>query len=184
MTNNPINQPALYMGIDGGGSKCKACIVDVNNKVLGTGIAGPANAFIDQQQSIHSIINSAKLALVDANLAESDITRLTAGIGLAGVNLPSIYEEMSKWKHPFAKMFLTTDLHIACLGAHQGKDGAIIISGTGSCGYSFVDGKQVIIGGHGFPHGDKGSGAWLGLKGVKTVLLSLEGMAIKSTKIC
>ncbi|NRA85669.1 MAG: ATPase, partial [Gammaproteobacteria bacterium] len=64
--------------------------------------------------------------------------------------------------------------------AHQGNDGAIMITGTGSCGYSYVNGKETMVGGHGFPHGDKGSGAWLGLQAVKKVLLSLDGLAVKS----
>jgi glucosamine kinase len=83
---------------------------------------------------------------------------------------------MSSWQHPFKKMYLTTDLHIACLGAHSGVDGAVLIAGTGSCGYSFVNGKATIIGGHGFPFGDKGSGAWIGLEAVKAVLLASDNL--------
>jgi len=71
-------------------------------------------------------------------------------------------------------MYLATDLLIACLGAHNGGDGAVIISGTGSCGFSCINEKHNIVGAHGFPHGDKGSGAWFGLQGVKQVLLSLD----------
>ena len=62
------------------------------------------------------------------------------------------------------------------LGAHDGSDGAVMISGTGSCGFTCVDEHQTIVGAHGFPHGDKGSGAWFGLQGVKQVLLSLDGL--------
>jgi len=73
-------------------------------------------------------------------------------------------------------MFLTTDLHTACIGAHKGEDGAVIITGTGSCGFSVVNGKSTILGGHGFSQGDKGSGSWMGLEAVKACLLDLDGL--------
>jgi glucosamine kinase len=165
----------FYLGIDGGGSKCKAVIVDVSGKVLGTGISGPANPLHGYEQAINSIVDSAKQALLDAALPIQKISQLVAGVGLAGVNLPSLFNMMAQWQHPFANMYLTTDLHIACLGAHNGNDGAIVIAGTGSCGYSRIKGSTNIVGAHGFPQGDKGSGAWLGLQAVKRVLLSLDG---------
>jgi len=175
-----VKQQALFIGIDGGGSKCKATIVDANNKILGTGISGPANPLHGYQQAIYSIEQSALLALADANLAEETIKQLIAGVGLAGVNLPSQMQQMQQWVHPFKKMFLTTDLSIACLGAHDGQDGAILITGTGSCGYSHVNNQEFFIGGHGFPHGDQGSGAWTGLQVVSTVLRSLDGLEVES----
>ena len=179
MSDN-TKQP-LFLGIDGGGSKCKAIIVDPNavspgNKILGTGISGPGNPLHGYEQAINSIVESAVLALKDAGLDNVQLNELIAGIGLAGVNLPILFKKMSAWQHPFKKMFLATDLMIACLGAHQGKDGAVMITGTGSCGFSYINGCEFMIGGHGFPHGDKGSGAWFGLQAAKQVLLSTDGL--------
>lgn len=180
MALNTVNKQTLYLGIDGGGSKCKATITDVDNNVLGSAIAGPANPLHGYEQAINSIAESAKLALNDAGLAPELLSELIAGVGLAGVNLPSLMEQMLQWEHPFKHMFLTTDLSIACLGAHNGGDGAIMITGTGSCGYSYVKQQEFFIGGHGFPHGDKGSGAWTGLQAVTHVLRSLDGLEIDS----
>ncbi|QOL25529.1 ATPase [Thalassotalea sp. LPB0316] len=172
----PTNNKTYFLGIDGGGSKCKAIIVSEDNKVLGTGVSGPANPIHGFEQATHSITESALLALDDAKLDDVKLCDLVAGVGLAGVNLPVLFEQMSAWQHPFRAMFLTTDLLIACLGAHQGQDGAVMISGTGSCGFSYVDETPFIVGAHGFPHGDKGSGAWIGLQATKNVLLSLDGL--------
>jgi len=166
----------LYIGIDGGGSKCKAVVMSHDNEILGSGISGPGNPLHGFKQATDSIIESALLALKDANLSHIGLADIPAGIGLAGVNLPIVYEQMSVWKHPFKNMHLATDLLIACLGAHQSEQGAIIITGTGSCGFSMVEGEKFIIGGHGFPQGDKGSGAWFGLQAVQQVLLSLDGI--------
>jgi len=176
MSTSKENNKKLFLGIDGGGSKCKAIVMNEKNEVLGTGVSGPANPLHGFEQAINSITESAKLALIDAGLKHIKLNELNAGVGLAGVNLPILFEKMKAWQHPFKQMFLATDLLIACLGAHQGGDGAVIISGTGSCGFSYDDGGEFMVGGHGFPHGDKGSGAWFGLQGVKQVLLSLDGI--------
>ncbi|WP_019026345.1 N-acetylglucosamine kinase [Colwellia piezophila] len=166
----------LFLGIDGGGSKCKAIIMNKDNEILGTGISGPGNPLHGFEQATNSITESAKLALTDAGLAHIELNELIAGVGLAGVNLPVLFEQMNAWSHPFKTMHLATDLLIACLGAHNGGDGAVIISGTGSCGFVCVNEEHTIVGAHGFPHGDKGSGAWFGLQGVKQVLLSFDGV--------
>lgn len=176
MLNSDDRNQALYLGIDGGGSKCKAILVDSKNTILGTGIAGPGNPLHGFEQATTNIAECARLALIDAGFGNQPLSTVDAGVGLAGVNLPGLFEQMDKWKHPFKSMHLATDLLIACLGAHDGEDGAVMITGTGSCGFVHIDGTSKIIGAHGFPHGDKGSGAWIGLQGVKHVLLSLDNL--------
>lgn len=180
MFTSSDNNNAFFLGIDGGGSKCKAIIVNANNDILGTGISGPGNPLHGFEQATNSIKESAKLALKDAELEHITLNELNVGVGLAGVNLPKLFDQMQAWQHPFKQMYLTTDLLIACLGAHQGEEGAVIISGTGSCGFSYVDGHEFMIGAHGFPHGDKGSGAWFGLQAIKQVLMSLDGIVVPS----
>ena len=165
----------LFLGIDGGGSKCKAVLVDQSNQVLGEGIAGPANPLHGLEQAINSIIESSQLAIKAAGFAEDTIKDVVAGIGLAGVNIPKYYALVNQQPLPFCQKYLTTDLHIACLGAHQG-DGAVIITGTGSCGYTFVNGKELVVGAHGFPQGDKASGAWTGYQAVERALKSMDGI--------
>ena len=171
----------FFLGIDGGGSKCKAILVDADNNILGTGISGPANPLHGYEQAVNSIIESATLAIKDAGLVGLELNDIIAGVGLAGVNLPVLFEQMSNWQHPFKQMFLATDLLIACLGAHNGQDGAVMITGTGSCGFSYVNGHPYTLGGHGFPHGDKGSGAWFGFQAANYVLMSLDGLKADST---
>ncbi|RHW77537.1 N-acetylglucosamine kinase [Colwellia sp. RSH04] len=180
MLTSSDNKSELFLGIDGGGSKCKAIVMNKDNEILGTGISGPGNPLHGFEQATHSITESAILALADAGMSDMPLSDLVAGVGLAGVNLPVLFDKMTAWEHPFKQMFLATDLLIACLGAHQGNDGAVMISGTGSCGFSCIDDEQFIIGAHGFPHGDKGSGAWFGLQAAKQVLLSLDGVVAPS----
>ena len=166
----------FYLGIDGGGSKCQATIADTEGVVLGQAVAGPANPLHGLEQTLESIKQAASQALVNSGRHGLVLRQLVAGVGLAGVNLPSLFQAISAWPHPFAALYLTTDLHIACLGAHQRDDGAVIVAGTGSCGYVGVPGRECVLGGHGFPLGDKGSGAWMGLEAAKAVLLASDGL--------
>lgn len=175
-TQIDTDQAPIFVGIDGGGSKCRAIIYQ-QGEILGTGVAGPANPFHGFEQAIESVVSSTQLALKDARLPLDTIGELIAGAGLAGVNLPHLFDKVSRWQHPFKKMYLTTDLHIACLGSHQGQQGAVIITGTGSCGFSDCKDQPLVLGAHGFPHGDKGSGAWLGFNAVEHVLLAMDGLA-------
>ena len=167
----------LFIGVDGGGSKCRATIYTADGTVLGTGVAGRANPLHGLAQAFASIEASTRQALLDAGMKETDSHLLVAGLGLAGVNVPRLYQDVISWQHPFAAMFVTTDLHTACIGAHRGADGAVIITGTGSCGYAHVGDDSLSSGGHGIALGDKGSGAWLGLKAAEHVLLALDGFA-------
>lgn len=166
-----------FLGIDGGGTKCKALLMSDAGECLGIGVSGPANPLIGIEQTIQSITTATSLALTDAKLESSAVEKICACIGLAGVNLPNFHQSIRMWEHPFKYMTVTTDLHIACLAAHAGGNGAVIITGTGSCGYANVDGRQLIVGAHGFPYGDKASGAWFGLEAFRYCLLSLDNIA-------
>lgn len=176
MMAKQVDQDQLYIGIDGGGTKCRATIYSQQHGVLGTGLGGAANPLHGLERTLESIMVSTQMALQNAGLKVEQVHELNAGLGLAGVNLPALYEKILQWQHPFKHMFLTTDLHTACIGAHEGSDGAVIITGTGSCGFALVNGQTVNYGGHGFAQGDMGSGAWMGLEAVKAVLLDLDGL--------
>ncbi|GAB3274574.1 BadF/BadG/BcrA/BcrD ATPase family protein [Parahaliea aestuarii] len=171
----------LYLGIDGGGSKCRALLADAEGRTMASVTAGPANPFQDRAQALASIEAASLGALQQAGLGAADLARVVAGVGLAGVNIPSVFAAVNAWAHPFAELHLTTDIHIACLGAHRGEDGAVIVAGTGSVGYVCVNGRSHNYGAHGFPFGDKASGAWLGLEAIKAALLHLDQLGPATT---
>ncbi|GAC16596.1 BadF/BadG/BcrA/BcrD ATPase family protein [Aliiglaciecola lipolytica] len=165
-----------FLGIDGGGSKCKARLEDAQGNLLAESIAGPANPVRDRQLALSSIQQASQEAIELAGLPASTLAQTYAGIGLAGLNLPYYKNTMQEWQHPFAGLALSTDLHIACLGAHNSDSGAIVIVGTGSSAIVCKDAEQFEYGGHGFLLGDKGSGAWFGLQTVRWALESFDGI--------
>lgn len=164
----------LYLGIDGGGSRCRAVIGDSRGRIIGRGLGGPANPYHGVELAWSSVRDATYQALHAAGLPVRAMHSLRACFGLAGVNLPSVHAQTRSWRGQFAQLLVVGDLPIACLAAHGG-DGAVIVVGTGSCGYANIDGEETLMGGHGFPAGDQASGAWLGLKAVEHTLLALDG---------
>lgn len=166
----------LFIGIDGGGTKCKARLETANGYLLAEAVAGPANPATDFDQTLESVKDACLMVLQQAGYSESALARCAVVMGLAGVNVPRVQHQMQNWQHPFAHLLITTDLHIACLGAHAGRDGAILITGTGTAAFSSVAEQQSLFSAQGFPLGDKGSGAWLGWQAVSATLDSLDGL--------
>ncbi|GAB3020714.1 glucosamine kinase nucleotide-binding domain-containing protein [Bowmanella dokdonensis] len=168
---NQMMTDRLFLGIDGGGSHCRASLFDGQGRCLGQGRGGPANPVYGLQQTHDSILQATRQALQQACLGDDCLGHLEAGAGLAGLHLPAMKRKMQQWQHPFASLHLTTDLHAAALGAHAGLDGGLIILGTGFSALAMVEGQLTQIGGYGFPINANGSGSWLGLEAVKAALL-------------
>jgi glucosamine kinase len=101
-------------------------------------------------------------------------------LGLAGCEVPAAVTEFLARPHIFSTIHLTSDAHAACVGAHLGKDGAIIVVGTGVIGYEIQQEKTMRIGGWGFPHDDEGGGAWLGMQAARLTFQWLDHRVEKS----
>ena len=166
----------VVVGVDGGGTKCRACVFTPEMQPIGYGVSGPANIARYSANAFESIQHSVKLALFDARIdwPQSSL-KVDVYAGLAGYNVPSAKAELSAWQHPFSSLTATTDLSAALYGAHDGEDGSILLIGTGSCAASLCDGNVHQLGGHGFQLGDKGSGAWIGQQALTCVMLNVDG---------
>ena len=68
------------------------------------------------------------------------------------------------------------DATTACIGAHAGADGGLVIAGTGSAAIARVAGAETIVGGRGFALGDGGSGAHIGLDALRAATLAFDGL--------
>ncbi|SIQ29035.1 MULTISPECIES: BadF/BadG/BcrA/BcrD ATPase family protein [unclassified Bosea (in: a-proteobacteria)] len=165
----------LYLGVDGGGTGCRCRLETAEGEVLGSGIAGPASLRLGQEISLAAVLQATRGALAEAGLSETDLNRIHAGICLAGIGRKGAREGLAAWQSPFAQAIFESDGLGACLGAHAGEDGGIVIVGTGSIGLARIAGAELRIGGYGFPIGDEGSGADLGLAAIRVALRAHDG---------
>lgn len=151
----------LYLGVDGGGTGCRAAVADAGGCVLGTGAAGPANIASDPEGAAGNILAAAWGALSAAGRPEEDFASLRAGMGLAGANASGTVKRL-RAALPFASARIETDAVAAVKGALGDEDGIVAAVGTGSVFAAQRAGRVRQIGGWGLVLGDEGSGAWIG----------------------
>ena len=168
------------VGIDGGGTSCRARICDEAGNVLGEAKTGSANVMLGAEVAMKSIVDAITEATQLAGLTPDDFQNMHVGLGLAGAIKKSAWQAFMGLPHPFASMTLNTDAYTGWLGAHGGKDGAILIAGTGSCGILIKDNVEHVVGGLGFPISDHGSGAITGLRLIEHALLARDGIKERS----
>lgn len=165
-----------YAGIDGGGTSCRARIRDAAGNLIGEAKTGSANILLGVESAMQSILAAITQAAQQGGLDEQCFPALHVGLALAGAEQKSAWQAFMRLPHPFASVTLNTDAYGACLGAHNGDDGAIMIAGTGSCGILLQNGHQHVVGGREFPISDQGSGAVMGLRLIQQVLLIEDGI--------
>ena len=169
---------SLFVGVDGGGTGCRTRIEDAEGRVLGTGIAGPAALRIGVSRALAEVEKACSAALNEAGLEADGLNSLHAAVGLAGVGRKGALKELTLQPHHFRSVVYTDDATIACIGAHGGRDGGIVIVGTGSVGFALIGGREVRVGGYGFPISDEGSGADLGLSAIRLALRAYDERTI------
>ncbi len=162
-----------FLGIDGGGSHCRARIRDDKGALLGEAQGGASNIYQDFDGALNTILATAQTAADNAGV---ETAALHAGLGLAGIVTSVGAEKISAARLPFASVTADNDAYAALVGAFSGGDGGIVIAGTGSIGFALVNGTRHMVGGWGFQLGDHGSGAWVGHHAVRRVALAIDGL--------
>src|ERR1700737_5376988 len=165
----------LLLGIDGGGSRCRARLCSLSGVKMGEGTGGPCNIRLGLDQSFASVLQATTRCISEAGLSPRDFRRIVACLALAGASEPGTLEAARRHSHPYRIAVFVTDAQAACVGAHGGRDGGIIVIGTGSIGWAELNGQQYQVGGWGWPISDEGSGAWLGCEALRRTLWAYDG---------
>jgi glucosamine kinase len=168
----------LFIGVDGGGTGCRARIEDAEGCMLGTGIAGPAALRIGFDRALAEVERACFAAIDEAGLDRKALNSAHAAVGLSGLGRRGVLEQLMQKPHPFRSVVYAHDATIACIGAHGDRDGGIVIVGTGSIGFALVGGHDIRVGGYGFPISDEGSGADLGLQAIRLALRAYDERAV------
>jgi glucosamine kinase len=160
----------FYIGVDGGGTSCRARIEHAKGRLLGQGAGGPAATRFGADRSVQAVRAVSEAAAMDAGLPPTVLAQARAGVGFAGIDRKGAREVLLSFALPFLRVVYASDAKVACLGAHSGHDGAIVVLGTGalaSLGYRF-------------PISDEGSGAELGLQASRLTIRAHDGRATTS----
>ncbi|MER8748421.1 N-acetylglucosamine kinase [Mesorhizobium sp. M1050] len=165
----------FVLGIDGGGTSCRAALATADGAIIGRAKSGAANIRTDLTGARSNIVEAARQAFIDAGQDPDLIPQTPAILGLAGANVGT-YRQQLEAILPFSISRVETDAEIALEGAVGSGDGAMAILGTGTAYMARKNGKSRAIGGWGFQVGDQGSGARIGRDLLEQTLLAYDGV--------
>ncbi|MFA1624598.1 BadF/BadG/BcrA/BcrD ATPase family protein [Rhizobium mongolense] len=166
----------IYLvGIDGGGTSCRAAVAGPDGRILARGQSGPANILSDPDTALENIAGATRVAFNEAGLDPDGIASARAVLGVAGHNVGKAVHHV-KQRLPFAEADIESDGLIALQGALGDKDGIVAILGTGTIYISRHRERVTYTGGWGFTVGDLGSGARIGHALLQESLLAYDGI--------
>ena len=170
----------IYLGIDGGGTKTEAVIVDENGRLLGTGYGGSSNfGTIGVEMARQHVQTAVSQAQAAANLPSQPFA--AAFLGIAGTVSQADRDTVLQMVRPLnlapaGRVGVDHDGRIALAGGLGGKPGIVQIIGTGtSCFGLNADGQRWMAGGWGHRIADEGGGYWLGIEAMKAATAAFDG---------
>jgi len=162
---------AIFLGIDGGGSKT-SCLIGNETELLGTGSGGPSNVVrVGEARTRESLQAAIKQACASANLPPKEIQRTCVGVaGAARQEISTVLRRLLS-EMVAGEIEVVGDTVITLQAAFSDGPGAIVIAGTGSVAYGRAhDGKIIRVGGWGFNISDEGSAHWIGRSAITAAL--------------
>lgn len=167
-----------FVGLDGGGTKTIAYLGDRKGTLVHQVKGGPTN--------YHSVgIEGARKSLEEifATLKDQAGVSLEMIQGLclggAGIDCDQDVETITKLFRQMGygnALKVVNDGVTTLVGANGGKEGAIIISGTGSIAYGMdAQGNSFRVGGWGHLIDDGGSGYWIGRACLSRIMEGYDG---------
>ena len=165
-----------FAGMDGGGTKCDVWVEFERETPPVHITGGPLN------------ICSNPIAEVEKNLASlfDQVERQCGALchclglcmGIAGFSNPlaePFFRRQAESRAQNAAVLITSDAHVALVGALRAEEGIILVSGTGSVCYGAKAGRTHKAGGFGHLLDDEGSGYAIGRDILAAVLKVWDG---------
>ncbi|MDW8352450.1 MAG: BadF/BadG/BcrA/BcrD ATPase family protein [Anaerolineae bacterium] len=173
----------LVIGVDGGQTSTQCALVTCDGRVLAYGRGGGLlhlAAAGGRDRLAAALREAFALVWAGAGLQPQPIAAI--GLGLTGVEADS--PEAAQARQIVTELVearaieVCSDAYTAFVGAHGGRPGIIVISGTGShiLGMNAA-GELAGAGGWGWLLGDEGSAMWIGQRGLMAALHASDGTA-------
>jgi len=161
------------LGIDGGGTKTEVAVATDTGEIISKAYSGPSNwTTTPRKVAIENIIEGIESALRQIpNIKISLISAGVAGVAKKEWELRDFLFSLNIAND----VIVTTDAHIALVGALLDTEGIIVIAGTGSIGYGRRNNTEKRTGGWGYLLGDEGSAYDVGRRGIIAGLKAYDG---------
>ncbi len=160
-----------HLCLDIGGTGTRGALFAPDGQEVGRAQAGPGAISLGVETT-----EAAVRQVWDALGRERDAEQTAVAIGLAGIGLRDRVAALVARLDGFARVTIVGDGYGALLSATRGRPGALIAVGTGVAAMRLMpDGRLRTLSGWGFPAGDLGSGAWIGLQAVSALTRHIDG---------
>ena len=171
-------QSGLFLGVDGGGTKTSAVLADRDGTILSQATTAASNPLrVGVETSVREIAEAVDAACDTIGKSRSDI--VAAFVGLAGVRREDLrfrMRESLQEELGVESLEVATDAEIALYGATDGREGIVIIAGTGSICCGRNDGGEFArAGGWGPLAGDEGGGAGIARRALQQIAKASDG---------
>lgn len=169
---------SYFLGIDGGGTKTEAVLLDGDGREVARAVSGPSNYYtVGQAVAEASLREAIHRVLADTGLAATDVTAI--GLGMAGVDRPGdrdVIQDMLSRIARFRRVLIANDAETALVGGVGRRHGLVLIAGTGAIAYGVnARGEARRADGWGYVVGDEGSAFWIGQEGLRAVARAHDG---------
>ncbi len=166
----------FFLGVDAGATRCRARLRDATGRALAETEGPAANIYVDFDSALAAMRGLLARTQALAGLPGDRQDNIALGLGIAGLSGESDARRVAAALPGWARVHPANDAVAACVGAHAGADGGLIIVGTGTAGIARVAGRETIVGGRGFLLGDDGAGARAGADAVRAALRAHDGL--------
>jgi N-acetylglucosamine kinase-like BadF-type ATPase len=172
------NQEAVFLGIDGGGTKTALCIVDRRGARLATAQAPSIYYFGTGISLVKGVLDAAVPAVcAQAGIAPVDIDYAFVGFpgyGEASADTPQL-DAIPADVLGHDRYACGNDMVCGWAGSLAARDGINVVSGTGSVAYGQRAGRDARAGGWSELFGDEGSAYWIGSRGLAAFAQMSDG---------
>jgi N-acetylglucosamine kinase-like BadF-type ATPase len=161
----------LSLGIDGGASSAKWCLINQDSRVIKEGSLPPIDGHLYRADSLERFRNflTAVQAQLDSNTPNSVV------IGITGFGAPDQIKAEILKAFPTVDIKMSSDIALAYLSEFNPGEGIYLYAGTGSVAIHLTkDNKEISVGGWGYLLGDEGAGYWIGREALRHLLLQIE----------
>ena len=172
------------IGVDGGGTKTEAVLVDTMGNVLSRVRGGSSNFQALGPDKLKEVLSSLLHEILrKATVPVSNVSKIY--LGLAGAGRESDQQEIRQIfsDTEFKGLIeVNSDAIIALAGAFSNQPGIILIAGTGAiCFGKNSQGDIIRSGGWGYLLGDEGGGYYIGKRAIIASLKDFDGRGEKTS---
>jgi N-acetylglucosamine kinase-like BadF-type ATPase len=164
------------IGVDAGGTKTEAAAYNLEEQKIATGLSGPGNPAVNPDRAKVNIKEAISQCILHVKAQGIEGMCRCIFLGAAGIEVGENKKVLESYLREAFQCEVVSlhDSELAHAAILKGKDGIIIIAGTGSVCYGRYKGRTDKTGGWGHVLGDEGSGYWIALEALKRMTVEQD----------